>query len=147
MRILLNLAPLILALSACNPQPQPIDFGADACDFCRMTIVDQRYAAQLVTTKGRNYRFDAIECLLRFDQERTDPTPASHYLVANFDQPGLMLDATQAGYLISPQLPSPMGANLTAFDSRERATQAQQTHPGMVYNWLELKTQLASQTH
>ena len=29
-----------------------------------MTIVDPRYGAELVTTKGKVYKYDAVECLI-----------------------------------------------------------------------------------
>ena len=37
-------------LTACSAEPEPIAYGSDACDFCRMNIVDKTHAAQLVTS-------------------------------------------------------------------------------------------------
>ena len=60
-----KLLPLILLatvlLAACQPSPKPIEYGSDMCDYCKMTIVDQQHAAELVTTKGKAFKFDAIE--------------------------------------------------------------------------------------
>ncbi|MCB0620489.1 MAG: hypothetical protein KDC41_17650, partial [Saprospiraceae bacterium] len=53
----------IFLFLACRPAPQPIEYGSDLCDYCKMTIVDRQHAAEAVTGKGRAYRFDAIECL------------------------------------------------------------------------------------
>ena len=33
----------MLALQACNPESKPIVYGQDKCEFCRMSIVDQRF--------------------------------------------------------------------------------------------------------
>ncbi len=59
-------------LSSCQPRPEPIHYGQDACDFCRMTIVDKQHAAQMVTEKGRVYKYDAIECMLNDLKTGTD---------------------------------------------------------------------------
>jgi len=47
-------------------------------------------------------------------------------LVANYNQPGEMISAENSAYLISENLPSPMGANLTAFASTAEAKEAQE---------------------
>ena len=37
-----------------------------------MTIVDNKHSAELVTTKGKVYKFDAIECMIRHLQNIED---------------------------------------------------------------------------
>ena len=83
-----------------------------------MTIVDQQHAAQLVTEKGRVYKYDAIECMMNELNNWNRPT-VKYYLVADFTNPGELTDATQAMFLISERLPSPMGGNLTAFKEEQ----------------------------
>ena len=63
---LITVLSLLLLFAACSPQPRPIEYGTDLCDFCRMTIVDKQHAAELVTDKGRVYKFDAIECMVNY---------------------------------------------------------------------------------
>ena len=55
---------LFLSLAACTVAPVPINFGSDGCHFCKMTIVDKQHAAELVTSKGKAYKYDAIECMI-----------------------------------------------------------------------------------
>ena len=66
MRIFLTLGfiCLLFTVSSCEVKPVPINFGTDTCHFCKMTIVDQQHAAQYVTKKGKQFKFDAVECLL-----------------------------------------------------------------------------------
>lgn len=104
---------LSITVISCEVKPQPISFGTDACDFCRMTIVDKQHAAQIVTEKGRAYKYDAIECMMN-DLNDWDRPPAKLFLVADYSNPGKLIDAEQASYLISENIPSPMGAFLTA---------------------------------
>lgn len=106
---------VLTAASACSPQPQPIAWGEDVGDFCRMVIVDQRYGAELVTNRGRVYKFDSVECLAGF-LLAMDDTGAVHSLwVTPFQSPGDLIRIEDAIFLHSATLKSPMGANLTAF--------------------------------
>ena len=130
---------LLLLLAACSPQPRSIRYGDDACHFCKMTVVDQQHAAQLVTAKGRVQIYDAIECLLHDLHQQKDQTNAPAFvLVADFEQSVELLAAQSATYLISKELPSPMGAFLAGFSSPSAAKARQQIHGGRVLSWEEL---------
>ncbi|HEU5219058.1 MAG TPA: hypothetical protein VFU23_10390 [Gemmatimonadales bacterium] len=58
-------AALLVAACAAGG-PRPIAYGKEACAFCRMTVSDPRFGAELVTTRGRVYTFDSIECLASY---------------------------------------------------------------------------------
>ncbi len=111
---------------ACTPSPQEIHYGEDACHSCLMTIVDERHAAELVTSKGKVFKFDAIECMVRHMKEAKGQEYA-HVLVCDYEHPRTLIDADVATYLISPSIPSPMGAFLSAFSTREAATMMQKS--------------------
>jgi copper chaperone NosL len=103
-----------------------------------MTIVDKQHAAQFMTKKGRTYSFDASECMLNYLKE-IDPSTIALYLVNDYNAPGKMIDATHAAYLISKNIPSPMGENLTAFGSLEAAKYAKQENGAELLTWEALK--------
>ena len=129
----------ILLLASCEPKPQPIEYGLDACHACRMNIVDQQHAAQLVTEKGKAFKFDAIECLVPYFNEQHDSTPFALVLVADYAQPGALVDGRQAHYLISEAVPSPMGGNLSAFSDRTAAQEMQTDKGGELLGWEQLR--------
>ncbi len=137
----ISLVVLALGLSACNNGPQPISYSQDACDFCRMTIVDKQHAAQIVTEKGRNYKYDAIECMVN-DLKDWDRPTADQLLVADYANPGKLTNAKNAQYLISKNIPSPMGAFLSAFESPNELKKAQEQWGGETFNWEELKLKI-----
>ena len=124
-------------LWSCNISPKPIEYGQDACHFCKMTIVDKIHAAEVVTDKGKVYKFDATECMINFMDE-FDTTTIALYLSNNFTNPEELIDATQATFLISKKVPSPMGAFLSAFKNKEDALKLQAEKDGEVYNWESL---------
>lgn len=58
-----------LLLTACqegNKEQLPVDFawGRVACLWCKMTISDPHYAAQVIDPRGRTYHFDDIGCTI-----------------------------------------------------------------------------------
>ncbi len=130
-----------LLLVACSVEPQPIEYGRDACVFCRMTIVDKTHSAQMVTKKGKQYKYDSIECLVQHLPEWS-PDEIAHLRVADYGNPGVMTDAETATYLISAGIRSPMGANLSAFASREAAEAARSEFTGELHAWTDLREQL-----
>lgn len=129
------------ALLSCNVTPKPIDYGNDGCYFCQMTIVDKLYAAEIVTKKGKVYKFDAIECMIHFLDE-FDNSTIELYLSNNYTVPEALIDATQATFLISENVPSPMGAFLSAFKNNEDAMSTQTEKGGELYSWEELLIQI-----
>lgn len=114
---LATLLALLVLLSACGaPKPVPIVIGEDLCVFCDMLISDPRYPAQLVSKTGKAYKFDSIECMLAFVHEGEVAQDDVHSLwVTDFNEPGKLLEVESARYLMSGQLRSPMGLNVTAF--------------------------------
>jgi len=132
-----SLLLLLLLFFNCNVSPKAIDYGHDACHFCKMTIVDKLHAAEIVTKKGKIYKFDATECMIHFledvDQSTTQMFLTNHYL-----EPETLIDATKATFLISKNIPSPMGAFITAFENKTDAETVQSEKNGTLYTWEEL---------
>ena len=126
-----------LILQSCNISPKPISYGNDICQYCSMTIVDAQHAAELVTDKGKVFKFDAVECMLNYKQEAKNKEVALH-LCNHYSNPGELIEAEKATYLISEGIPSPMGAFLTAFEMEQDAIDAQNIHGGIIYNWTSL---------
>ena len=140
MKNLITLLALFTMVISCNVKPQEINFGEDTCHYCSMTIVDRQHASQLVTDKGKAYKFDAIECMINHISENT--TPIALYLVTDYTHPEALLDAKKATFIISSNIPSPMKANLSALESKAEAEALQATKGGELYTWQALLTHL-----
>ena len=138
---MLPVLPLLMLLVACQPSPKPIDYGSDACDFCMMTIVDAQHGAEAVTSKGKIYMFDAIECLANYIEQEQDKS-FSFLFVNDYHSPKELIDANASYYLISKNLPSPMGAYLTAFRDKKAAIEMQAAKGGEVFNWNDVQVYL-----
>lgn len=131
-------------LSACNPESKPIAYGEDKCEFCRMTIVDQRFGCEIVTTKSKALKFDAVECMVNYlDEQIEDENKISFILTNTFDAPGKLMDATICIYLKSENMPSPMGMNINPFGESSEAIKLQKQNTGTLLYWTELRKDFA----
>lgn len=110
---------LLFGTLSCNTGPQPIKIGADACDFCKMTIADINFGAEIITDKGKVYKFDDTHCLAAFRKENIDSNIIKQVYFVNFSDPHNLIDADHVILLKSSELHSPMGGNTAAFDSKE----------------------------
>ena len=127
-------------LSSCAVEPEPISYGEDQCDFCKMGVVDKAHSAQYVTKKGKQFKFDAIECLIReIAAPEIKESELAFVLVADYSNPGSLVDAKTATYLISKAIKSPMGAYLSAFSTLTEAEKTAAENGGDIYTWEEIK--------
>lgn len=140
------LGAIILLQIGCSVKPEPIDYGNDGCYFCKMTIVDKIHGAELVTKKGKVYKFDAAECMVQILEEFNNEEV--EFLLTNFySEPEVLIDATKATFLISENIPSPMGAYVSAFQELSKAKKIQSEKGGTLYSFEELKIHLSTQNY
>lgn len=126
----------MLAMTACNPQPQAIDYGKEECAHCKMAISDKRFSAQLLTVKSKAYKFDAIECMAAFVGDNKVGASDIHSLwVADYSGSSEFLPAKKSFYLRSENIQSPMGLNIAAFPSEKVYKQHQKQYGGDLYYW------------
>jgi len=126
---------------SCRIEADPITYGKDQCNFCKMNIVDKAHSAQYVSDKGKQFKYDAIECLIR-ELVRNDIQNNAISLVADYGNPGLMITAEDAFYIISPDIKSPMGANLSAVADENKANEILKEHSGRLFTWTTIKNEI-----
>lgn len=129
----------LLYLSACSVQPKKLEYGVDTCINCKMTIVDSKHAAQIVTTKGKVYTFDAVECMLQ-KMAILPEEKIGLVLVCDYLNPGELIRAEDARFFITERVPSPMGANLSAVSDPGAIPGIVQNDEVQILNWEELKS-------
>jgi copper chaperone NosL len=131
------LAPL--ALLACSIEPEPVHVGAEECAHCSMLISDRRFAAQVLNTKGRAWKFDSIECLRGFIQAGTLQPADVHSAWVTDAAAGTEWVAADAAYFLrSPAVSSPMGGGLIAYAAEDAARAARADVGGEVLSWDDL---------
>lgn len=135
---------IFVTVSACQKNPQPIFYGSDACENCRMTISNPQYGSELITTKGKIYKFDSIECLADFVSKKSAEEIHSLW-VTDFNQKGSLILAENAKFLISAKLRSPMGLNISAFSDPKKLEELKIKFDGETKNWEEIQDYVANE--
>ncbi len=132
----------LVCFAACKPEGKPIAYGEDKCEFCRMSIVDSQFGCEIVTQKGKLFKYDAVECMVNYlDQRVEDESKIGLILTNSYDSPGNLFDAKECLYLISENMPSPMGMYLNPFVDSVEAYKYQKENSGKVYKWDELRAE------
>ncbi len=125
----------IFVLVGCGQtDPVAIKLHKDNCDFCQMTIADGRFAAEMITKKGRVYKFDDISCMLGYARENTKHE-YSQWFVNQYDSNNILIDVKQAFFIHSEEIHSPMGGNVAAFASKQNAEKYAMKWNAEILNW------------
>ena len=135
---------VVMLFASCTVKPAKINYGDDHCHYCDMTIVSKSFVSEYVTKKGKSFKFDAIECMTHEINQKYNSNNLAYILVANFNNPGELIDARKATYLVSPAIKSPMRANLSAYNSKEQGLAAQKKYGGKLYNWSQVRKKLGT---
>ena len=135
-----------LAMTACAaPGPGVIHYDADACDHCRMTIAEPKFAAQLVTRTGQIYRFDDPGCLASFVAAGRVATREVHGIWVNdYAHPEARVPGADALFVISERVRAPMNGGAAAFGSRDAAAAFQASMGGRLAHWADLLERASS---
>jgi copper chaperone NosL len=134
-----TVAAATAALAACGTaDPHMAYDGSESCDFCRMAITDARFGAQLVTTTGKTYRFDSVECLASYYAQTREGGTVRSLWVSNFANPGSFVPAEDARFVRArgPE-GSPMGLGLAAFGAAPDDTVLRREY-GELLDWSDV---------
>jgi len=133
----LLLVPLFF--SSCTAGPAPFEIGKDNCQTCKMGIADLKYGGEVISRKGKVYKFDDMGCMLQFLADGSLPEQEiKSRLVMNYENPNEFLDVSTAFFLSSPTLNTPMNSHLAGFSSRAAAEKSLATRTGEILRWEDL---------
>ena len=128
-------------MSACKAEKEPIKFGTDACEHCKMIAMDPKFGAEIITTKGKIYKFDDVNCLVTYmNNSNLTQTNIAEIYVIDFSHAQLLVNAKTAFYVHSDQIKSPMASGVAAFETTESRYEQQQTWQGTELNWEEINS-------
>jgi copper chaperone NosL len=130
---------IIVFLNSCNTKPEPIRVGRDNCSFCKMTVSDNRFGAELVTQKGKIYKFDDMLCLVSFlhAENGVKKDNAAIYFT-DFSNGHALISANGAILYKSDLLQTPMGGHIAAFGNADSMKKAAIQYSGSMVLWEEL---------
>ena len=129
-------------ISSCNTKPEPLITGKDQCDFCKMTLGDNRFGAEIITQKGRIYKFDDAHCALSFlHTGQLERVEVKEIYFTDFSNGHVLIKSNDALFLKSEGLRAPMGGDITAFSNADSLKNVMKEYNGSVIHWDELNKQ------
>jgi copper chaperone NosL len=132
------IAGTAISLASCNTTAEPIKLGVDNCTFCKMTISDARYGAEIVTKKGKTYKFDDAHCVLSYLKKLIPANDVSEVYFVDFDGKHEFVNVKNAIFFKSDDLNTPMGGNVAAVSNRESMQKLSGQFKGAEVSWQEL---------
>jgi len=137
--VLLLIILLLFIVSSCGSKPEPINYGHDECEFCRMLITDHRYGSEIVTNKGKVFKFDEVGCMIEYAMVKNFIGDANQkFLVTDFANPETLIDASSAFFVQNENFRSPMGSNVITFDSEISRQKFVAESGGSLLNWVDV---------
>lgn len=126
-------------LFSCNPKPEPINYGKDNCAECKMTIMDHKFGGEIVSKKGKIFKFDDAHCMAAFmDRRGIELSNIHKTLLLDYNSKDKFLNVDTAVFVLSSKLKSPMGSNAAAFSNKADAEKKATEVDGKVTDWATL---------
>ena len=119
---LLILIP-VLFFNSCTAEIKPIKLGIDQCHYCKMTVSDARFPAEIVTTKGKVYIFDDAHCVMKFiNEDKQISAVIKDIYLADYNGDHKLVSIKEVHLYKSEELRSPMGGNIASFENIDSLT-------------------------
>ncbi|RYY20487.1 MAG: hypothetical protein EOO04_19965 [Chitinophagaceae bacterium] len=136
-------ALVVFFFSSCNAKPETFAYGKDVCEDCKMTIMEPRFGAEIITAKGRIFKFDDVHCVDNYIQkEKIKQNDIKQTLFIDYNKENNFVDGATAFFVTSPQIKSPMNSNTAAFNTRDEAEKKAAETGGKVSDWKTLQQAL-----
>lgn len=130
---MLLIFPFFSLMSCISYNPEPIKLHVDQCEFCKMSISDNKFGAELITDKGRIYKFDDIRCMAEYTLEKKQNIKS--FFVHDYAKDNELIPAETAFFIRSDELNSPMRGNIAAFDNKENFNQFLEKFQAKELDW------------
>lgn len=129
----------IFSITSCSIEPEPIKIGSDNCHYCKMTISDNKYGVEVITTKGKIFKYDDSHCLFsEISETGIDRMNIKDIYFTDFCNGHGLIKDQNCFYLKSDELKGPMGGNIAAFSSLDSLDQYQKKLGGEKISWEQL---------
>lgn len=133
------LLAVVVAMACPAPAPGVIHYDVDACEHCRMTISDPRFAAQLVTRTGKRYLFDDPTCAAAFAGSGSVAPDDVHAIWVNdHAHPDVRINVNDAVFVVSDQIRAPMNGGTAGFASAAEAAALRGATAGRLARWSDV---------
>jgi copper chaperone NosL len=129
-------ALFLVLLTSCATGPEKVNFGKDVCADCNMAIMEAQYVTEIVTKKGKVFKFDDAHCMRHFiANEKIEKKNIAKILLVDFTNHEQFIESAAVTLVTSPELKSPMNGNTIAFADRQVAEKKAIEIHGELTSW------------
>jgi len=129
----------LLLMNSCNTGPHAIVPGKDNCYLCKMTITDPKYGAEILTKKGKVYKFDDVHCLLSFLQSKTlEDTQVKDIYLVDYTGTHSLIKVDESYLLQGDEIRGPMNGNIIAFKDKDSMKNLASQLKAVAISWQQL---------
>lgn len=132
----------VVLLQGCDSSADAITYGKDQCHYCKMIISDRSFGAELITDKGKIYKFDDTHCILSFlkSGDLQQPQIAAVFLV-DYAQKEKLIPAETAFLIRGDAIKGPMAGTIAAFETEASMQSFQLKWKAQQVSWNEVVSQ------
>jgi copper chaperone NosL len=136
--VVFGIAMMIVLANCQSATLEPIAIEPnDMCAFCRMSISEKRYAAELIGEDGEASKFDDIGCMANFKKQKKNDDSIRASFVMDFETRE-WLKAEDAFYVRSSEFKTPMSGGIVAFKHESNAQAAAAKYQGAMLRFAEV---------
>ena len=101
--------------------------------------MDPKFAGEIISKKGKIYKFDDAHCLVHFLKAGNIKTAdISQTVFIDYENNKNFLDINSLFFVVSPKLKSPMNGNAAAFVDKSSAARIARETDGEIKEWASL---------
>lgn len=135
----LMLLPLLMFFQSCDTGPEPISYGKEQCSFCKMVISDKKFGAEVITDKGKVYKYDDTHCLVSFLKSNyIEKKEVTSVYIVDYAQQEKLIDVQKVFFLKGDNIRGPMGGTIAAFETEVSMKQNQKQLQAVIVKWSEV---------
>jgi copper chaperone NosL len=119
-------AVLLLALAGCgkNQSYEPVEINPeiDVCEICNMSVANENYATEVISTEGDVYKFDDIGCMIEFIHKEialSEEEIGKQYV--RDVETGDWVEIEKAYYVYDRDIWTPMANGVVSFKNKDAA--------------------------
>lgn len=138
-QLLVGISSIMFLFNSCTPKPKMPNIGKDQCHYCKMTISDGQYVAELGTKKGKLYFFDDLYCLLEYvNQGLITEKEINQKWITDYNKKNNYIPVEKAIFVFSENLRTPMNGHIIAFSDRTSAEDKVRELNGKLLTWEQI---------
>lgn len=130
---------IAVIFTSCSRDAEPIKYGKEECAACKMTIMDKKFGAEIISVKGKIYKFDDLVCMVKFINGHTiKENDIREKLVVDYQNESTFINAELARYYVGEDVHSPMNGDAAAFSNEQEAQKFQNGKQGVIMEWADV---------